>query len=69
MLHFVPLQERSARPTIGSTSTGGVSAPTQSYRGRDARHRTPPAQIPVGTIRATGFHLGCLTAKRAVGQG
>jgi hypothetical protein len=34
------------------------------YRGRDARYRTPPAQIPAGAIRAPGSHLGCLTANR-----
>jgi hypothetical protein len=38
-------------------------------RGRDARHRTPPAQIPAGGIPAPGSHLGCLTAKRLSGQG
>ena len=39
------------------------------YRGRDARHRAPPAQIPAGAIRAPGSHLGCLTAKRLLGHG
>jgi hypothetical protein len=39
------------------------------YRGRDTRHRVPPAQIPAGAIRAPGSHLGCVTAKRALGQG
>jgi hypothetical protein len=40
-----------------------------AYRGRDARYRAPPAQIPAGAIRAPGSHLGCLTAKRTLGQG
>ena len=38
-------------------------------RGRNARHRTPPAQNPAGGIPAPGSHLGCLTAKRWLGQG
>ena len=28
------------------------------YRGRDARYRAPPAQIPAGAIYAPGSHLG-----------
>jgi len=39
------------------------------YRGRDARRRTPPAQIPAGAIHAPGSHLGCLTTKRVSGHG
>ena len=39
------------------------------YRGRDAHCWTPPAQIRTCPIRAYGSHLGCLTAKRALGQG
>ena len=42
---------------------------SRSYRGRDARYRAPPAQIPAGAIRAPGSHLGCLTAKRLLGHG
>ena len=38
-------------------------------RGRDARYRAPPAQIPAGAIRAPGPHLGCLTANRWFGHG
>jgi hypothetical protein len=38
-------------------------------RGRDARYRTPPAQIPASPIRALGSYLGCVTAKRTSGQG
>jgi hypothetical protein len=38
-------------------------------RGRDASYLTPPAQNRTGPIRAYGSHLGCLTAKRASGQG
>jgi hypothetical protein len=40
-----------------------------SYRGRDAHCCAPPAQIPAGVIHAPGSHLGCLTAKRTLGQG
>src|ERR1039458_6303544 len=38
-------------------------------RGRDASYLAPPAQNRTGPIRAYGSHLGCLTAKRASGQG
>ena len=38
-------------------------------RGRDASYLAPPAQSRTGPIRAYGSHLGCLTAKRASGQG
>jgi hypothetical protein len=38
-------------------------------RGRHAHCRAPPAQIRTGPIRASGSHLGCLTAKRRLGQG
>src|SRR5476651_2891652 len=39
------------------------------FRGRDASHLAPPAQIRTGPIRAYGSHLGCLTAKRLSGHG
>ena len=39
------------------------------YRGRDARYRAPPAQNRTGGFPAYGSHLGCLTAKRMLGQG
>jgi hypothetical protein len=38
-------------------------------RGRDARHRAPPAQIPACAIHAPGSHLGWVTAKRWSGHG
>ena len=38
-------------------------------RGRDAHYCAPPAQIRACPIRALGSHRGCLTAKRACGQG
>jgi hypothetical protein len=38
-------------------------------RGRDARCRAPPAQIPASPIRALGSYLGWVTAKRTSGQG
>src|SRR6266567_2195473 len=63
--------------TVGQTRNGS-SAPAHLrasayipslYRGRDACHHTPPAQIRTGGIPAYGSHLGCLTAKRWSGQG
>ena len=38
-------------------------------RGRDAGCPAPPAQIRAGPIRALGSYLGCLTAKRVLGEG
>src|SRR6266702_3595026 len=38
-------------------------------RGRDDRRRTPPAQIRTCGFPASGSYLGCLTAKRMLGQG
>ena len=38
-------------------------------RGRDAHYCAPPAQIRTCGFPAYGSHLGCLTAKRALGQG
>jgi hypothetical protein len=43
--------------------------PSCGVRGRDGRCRPPPAQIRAGPIRALGSYLGCLTAKRTLGQG
>jgi hypothetical protein len=40
-----------------------------SVRGRDVRRRTPPAQIRTSGFPASGSYLGCLTAKRMLGQG
>src|SRR6202035_2528128 len=37
--------------------------------GRDVRFRAPPGQFRASPIRALGSYLGCLTAKRTLGQG
>ena len=37
--------------------------------GRDVHYWTPPAQIRTCGFPAYGSHLGCLTAKRSLGQG
>lgn len=42
---------------------------TYNNRGRNAPFGAPPAQIPASAIHALGSHLGCLTSKRASGQG
>src|SRR5262249_16586925 len=53
-----------------SNSTELAEVTTSIYdRGRDASCLAPPAQIRTCPIRAYGSHLGCLTAKRASGQG
>jgi len=48
-----------------------VGLPTgyQADRGRSAPHGVPPAKIRTGGFPAYGSHLGCLTAKRSLGQG
>ena len=38
-------------------------------RGRDGHYWAPPAQIRTCGLPAYGSHLGCLTAKRSLGQG
>ena len=38
-------------------------------RGRDEDCSPPPAQIRTGPIKAYGSYLGCVTAKRTLGQG
>jgi hypothetical protein len=46
-----------------------VSLAKKADRGRESCFQPPPAQIRAGAIYALGSHLGCLTAKRASGQG
>src|SRR5499425_1329593 len=38
-------------------------------RGRDASYLAPPAQIRTCSFPAYGSYLGCVTAKRSLGQG
>src|SRR6478672_6489944 len=57
-------------PSAESASEGGDDGGrTRVNRGRDTHYWAPPAQIRTGPIRASGSHLGCLTAKRWFGQG
>ena len=53
----------------GSGSDSEVGRRNRDFRGRDASHPAPPAQIRTGPIRAYGSHLGCLTTKRLSGHG
>ena len=41
----------------------------ETDRGREHHCWCPPAQIRTSPIRASGSYLGCLTAKRSLGQG
>ena len=65
----------SHRPplTSGLRPIPAVRMPTgegvESIRGRDVRLRMPPAQIRTSGFPASGSYLGCLTAKRMLGQG
>jgi hypothetical protein len=54
---------------LGTIAAWPSQATNGTNRGRDARCRTPPAQIPASPIRALGSYLGCVTAKRTSGQG
>src|SRR5258708_8470096 len=74
---------KAARPVLGGgtrvtrfpTAIANRKLPTSppgfplSVRGRDVRRRTPPAQIRTSGFPASGSYLGCLTAKRMLGQG
>src|SRR5262245_22843450 len=66
MAHRAECDTGSTCPTFGDKRTL-VRRPL--VRGRDASYLAPPAQIRTGPIRAYGSRLGCLTAKRAAGQG
>src|SRR3954468_9017145 len=60
IVHAVPIADEASP----------VATQIQQWdRGRDAHYWAPPAQIRTGPIRASGSHLGCLTAKRWFGQG
>ena len=72
MMPVVYLAEQLAPPadyvieTMGAPdAVGGVAID----RGRDAHHWAPPAQNRTCGFPAYGSHLGCLTAKRALGHG
>ena len=63
---------RAIRPGSSPASAASALAVLTVWlldRGRDASYLAPPAQSRTGPIRAYGSHLGCLTAKRASGQG
>ena len=54
-----------------SPADGVVAITAAQYgdRGRDADYSAPPAQNRASPTQALGSHLGCLTAKRSLGQG
>jgi hypothetical protein len=58
---------RAPRPASASADT--PRSDRCSDRGRDADYSAPPAQNRAGPTQALGSHLGCLTAKRSLGQG
>jgi hypothetical protein len=66
-----PFPDRAGKVSLGASSPirRVVSRRLQSVRGRDVRHRMPPAQIRTSGFPASGSYLGCLTAKRMLGQG
>ena len=53
-------------PDIGYGLMTGMN---ETDRGREHHCWCPPAQIRTSPIRASGSYLGCLTAKRSLGQG
>src|SRR6266705_1111545 len=62
-----PFNSQSTFPELPANRT--YRGHVRIVRGRDASYLAPPAQIRTGPIRAYGSRLGCLTAKRAAGQG
>src|SRR5208283_3633330 len=57
---------------IGQSRRNGVEmvqCQQSNDRGREHHCWCPPAQIRTSPIRASGSYLGCLTAKRSLGQG
>ena len=62
------LYDSTAMRDFVGIDLGREPAPDEN-RGRDARYRAPPAQIRTGPIKASGSYLGCLTAKRVLGNG
>ena len=59
-------RSRRAQPAARKLSALGFAV---DDCGRDARYWAPPAQNRTCGIPASGSHLGCLTAKRWLGQG
>jgi len=53
---------------VKKSKSGGTSV-VRACRGRDAHYCTPPGQNRTCPIRASGSHLGWVTAKRCSGQG
>ena len=60
-----PLKIAAPHPTKESAKPD----PRKGLPGRDAPYGAPPGQIRTCGIPAYGSYLGCLTAKRALGQG
>ena len=60
---------QSERPKSAAAQSARVHPFWPVNRGRDTHYWAPPAQNRAGPIRALGSHLGCLTAKRTLGQG
>src|ERR1700758_2782199 len=57
-------------PYLGRACTGSIApALPGARRGRDASYLAPPAQNRTRSFPAYGSHLGCVTAKRSLGQG
>ena len=76
--HYTPVS--AARRVVSSASakeTKATQSPVSATRGgecvrcsgRDASYLAPPAQNRTGGFPAYGSHLGCVTAKRSLGQG
>jgi hypothetical protein len=57
------------RPTLYLPRRKSNAGRMECGRGRDASYPAPPAQIRTCGFPAYGSHLGCVTAKRWLGQG
>ena len=61
--------KRPAKAHLFFLNMGCPSIEIETDRGREHHCWCPPAQIRTSPIRASGSYLGCLTAKRSLGQG
>jgi hypothetical protein len=68
---LTPDSDRIADTPAGpfGAKTCGEQAQQCTGRGRDASYLAPPAQNRTSGFPAYGSHLGCVTAKRSLGQG
>jgi hypothetical protein len=65
--HQLPIAPRVTWTGLAPAGSHQLAAGARG--GRDASYLAPPAQNRTGGFPAYGSHLGCVTAKRSLGQG